>query len=97
MIANLLQEDKHLKIVTQKPKDQKPRFEWSALSVAVAEGAVPASIKVNIGGSERDFDSAEIADTVGSALTDLFWPARRRRATSTRRKTASWCRPSRAR
>jgi len=72
MIANLLQEDKHLKKVTQTPKDQKPRFEWSALSVASTDGSVPTSIKVNIGGSERDFDSAEIADTVGSALTDLF-------------------------
>ncbi|MGV3659610.1 MAG: ribonucleoside-diphosphate reductase subunit alpha [Prosthecobacter sp.] len=72
MIANLLQEDKHLKKVAHMPKDQKPRFEWSALSVATTDGSVPTSIKVSIGGSERDFDSAEIADTVGSALTDLF-------------------------
>jgi len=34
MIANLLQEDKVLKRVTQTPKDQKPQFEWSALAVA---------------------------------------------------------------
>jgi ribonucleoside-diphosphate reductase alpha chain len=72
MIANLLQEDKVLKRVTQTPKDQKPQFEWSALAVAAIGETVPASIKVSIGGKERDFDSAEIADTVGSALTDLF-------------------------
>jgi ribonucleoside-diphosphate reductase alpha chain len=72
MIANLLQEDKVLKRVTQTPKDQKPHFEWSALAVSAIGETVPASIKVSIGGKERDFDSAEIADTVGSALTDLF-------------------------
>ncbi|MBL9130568.1 MAG: ribonucleoside-diphosphate reductase subunit alpha [Verrucomicrobiaceae bacterium] len=72
MIATLLQEDKVLKRVTQTPKDQKPHYQWSTLAVASIGETVPASIKVNIGGSERDFDSAEIADTVGSALTDLF-------------------------
>jgi ribonucleoside-diphosphate reductase alpha chain len=34
--------------------------------------SVPSSIKVNVGGAERDFDAEEIADTVGCALTDLF-------------------------
>lgn len=73
MIASLLQEDKVLKKVTQTPKDQKPAFKWSALSVASSIGeTLPASIKVNVGGAERDFDAEEIADTVGSALADLF-------------------------
>lgn len=72
MITTLLQEDKVLKKVTQTPKDQKPRFEWSTLAITTVETEVPASIKVNIGGAERDFDAKEIADTVGSALTDLF-------------------------
>lgn len=72
MITSLLQEDKVLKKVTQTPKDQKPHFQWSAHAVSSVETSVPASIKVNIGGAERDFDSAEIADTVGNALTDLF-------------------------
>ena len=73
MIASLLQEDKVLKKVTQTPKDQKPAFKWSALSVASSIGeTLPASIKVNVGGAERDFDAEEIADTVGGALADLF-------------------------
>ena len=72
MITSLLQEDKVLKKVTQTPKDQKPHFEWSALAMTSVEETLPASIKVNVGGAERDFDAAEIADTVGSALTDLF-------------------------
>jgi hypothetical protein len=29
-------------------------------------------IKVDADGSERDFDLAEIADTIGNALTDLL-------------------------
>lgn len=70
MIANLLQEDNRLKKVAQTPKDQKPRFEWSPLAKSKVETGT--SIKVNVGGAERDFDSAEIADTVGGALTDLF-------------------------
>ncbi len=72
MITSLLQEDKVLKKVTQTPKDQKPHFQWSALAVSTSGAPIPAAIKVNIGGNERDFDAAEIADTVGGALTDLF-------------------------
>ena len=72
MITSLLQEDKVLKKVTQTPKDQKPSFAWGTLAFTSQETSVPTSIKVSIGGAERDFDSKEIADTVGSALTDLF-------------------------
>lgn len=72
MITTLLQEDKVLKKVTQTPKDQKPRFAWRTLAISSAEVSVPSSIKVNVGGAERDFDAEEIADTVGCALTDLF-------------------------
>ncbi len=70
MIQDLLHEDKALKKVAHTPKDQKPRFEWSALTVGGAESA--SAIKVKVGGDERDFDMGEIADTVGSALADLF-------------------------
>ena len=71
MIANLLHEDKALKKVAHTPKDQKPRFEWSALTLGPGD-AKPSAIKVKVGGNERDFDMGEIADTVGSALADLF-------------------------
>ena len=72
MIANLLQEDKVLRTVTKTPKDQKPRFDWSALAAGVTTAPTPSAIKVNVGGAERDFDMGEIADTIGSTLTDLF-------------------------
>ncbi len=71
MITSLLHEDKALKRVAHTPKDQKPRFEWSALTLGAADSAASA-IKVKVGGNERDFDVGEIADTVGSALADLF-------------------------
>ncbi|HEY1052334.1 MAG TPA: ribonucleoside-diphosphate reductase subunit alpha [Prosthecobacter sp.] len=70
MIQDLLHEDKALKKVAHTPKDQKPRFEWSALTVGGTESA--SAIKVKVGADERDFDMGEIADTVGSALADLF-------------------------
>jgi ribonucleoside-diphosphate reductase alpha chain len=73
MIASLLKEDKQLKRVAHTPKDQKPRFEWSSLAAgAFSDEDVPASIKVRIHGLERDFQAGEIADTVGSAVADLF-------------------------
>ena len=36
MIHNLLHEDKELKRVAHTPKDQKPRFEWSAVLQSLA-------------------------------------------------------------
>ncbi|MCX6858115.1 MAG: hypothetical protein NTV80_24805, partial [Verrucomicrobia bacterium] len=71
MIANLLHEDKALKKVAHTPKDQKPSFKWGALNVGTGDSTASA-IKVKVGGNERDFDMGEIADTVGSALADLF-------------------------
>ena len=71
MITDLLHEDKALKRVAHTPKDQKPQFEWSALTAGVAGIAMTAP-KVRIGSSERDFDVGEIADTVGNAITDLL-------------------------
>ncbi len=71
MITNLLEEDKALKHFAQTPKDQKPQFEWSALTASVA-GMPATTSKVLVGSSERDFDVGEIADTVGNAITDLL-------------------------
>jgi ribonucleoside-diphosphate reductase alpha chain len=72
MITELLHEDKALKRVAHTPKDQKPQFEWSALTAGVAGIPMTAAPKVRIGSSERDFDVGEIADTVGNAITDLL-------------------------
>lgn len=76
MLQNLLHEDKELKRVAHTPKDQKPQFEWSAVTASITDAA-PTSIKVKVGGDERDFDMGEIADTVGGALTDLLLARRK--------------------
>jgi ribonucleoside-diphosphate reductase alpha chain len=69
MIANLLQEDKALRQVTKAPKAQKPQHDWRS---GVGSRDSIAGMKVTVGGSERDFDMGEIADTIGNTLTDLF-------------------------
>ena len=71
MLNNLLQEDQELKRVALTPNDQKPRFEWSALTQE-GLGMEAPDVKVRVGNSERDFDLGEIADTVGNAITDLL-------------------------
>ncbi len=72
MITELLHEDKALKRVAHTPKDQKPQFEWSALTDDVTGSKPASSVKVRIGTNERPFDVGEIADTVGNAITDLL-------------------------
>jgi len=67
----LLVEDKELKRVARSPKTDKPQFEWSALAASMGDKTT-STMKVNVGGNERDFDLGEIADTVGNAITDLL-------------------------
>ncbi len=65
-----LQEDLELKRLTTTPKNEKPRFCWR--DVLLNEGLVQPDIMVEVGGVERAFDLAEVADTIGHALTDLM-------------------------
>ncbi|MFU8847709.1 MAG: ribonucleoside-diphosphate reductase subunit alpha [Opitutales bacterium] len=64
------EEDLELKRFAATPKEKKPRFEWGT---ALGENRLHRpEIKVEADGAERDFDLAEIADTIGNALTDLL-------------------------
>lgn len=64
------EEDLELKRYTSTPKDKKPRYDWRGV---IGEGSFSRSqIKIQSGSAERDFDLAEIADTIGAALTDLL-------------------------
>ncbi|MGB0272193.1 MAG: ribonucleoside-diphosphate reductase subunit alpha [Opitutales bacterium] len=64
------EEDLELKRYATTPKENKPRFDWRGV---VGEGSLQRpEIKVAAEGVERDFDLAEIADTIGAALTDLL-------------------------
>ena len=63
-------EDLELKRFTSTPKDEKPRFDWRG--VINEDRLNRPEIKIEAAGEEREFDLAEIADTIGAALTDLL-------------------------
>ena len=63
------EEDLELKRFAATP-DKKPRYDWRA--VVGADSFQRPEIKVQAEGMVRDFDLAEIADTIGESLTDLL-------------------------
>ncbi|MGJ8652483.1 MAG: ribonucleoside-diphosphate reductase subunit alpha [Opitutaceae bacterium] len=64
------EEDRELKRYAATPKEKKPRFDWAG--VLGEDRFHRSEIKIEAEGGERDFDLAEIADTIGAALTDLL-------------------------
>ncbi|MFQ3240860.1 MAG: ribonucleoside-diphosphate reductase alpha chain [Lentimonas sp.] len=64
------EEDLELKRYATTPKEKKPRFDWAG--VLGDDRFQRPEIKIDAKGGERDFDLAEIADTIGAALTDLL-------------------------
>jgi ribonucleoside-diphosphate reductase alpha chain len=64
------EEDLELKRFASTPKEKKPRFEWG--SALGQDRLSRPEITIESEGAERDFDLAEIADTIGNALTDLL-------------------------
>jgi ribonucleoside-diphosphate reductase alpha chain len=75
MIKNLpVEEDIALKRFSSIPNDQKPRFNWKEVfhgpDTESSEVATQINIKTEDG--VRAFDIAEIADTIGNALTNLL-------------------------
>jgi ribonucleoside-diphosphate reductase alpha chain len=64
------EEDLELKRYASTPKEKKPRFDWAG--VLGDDRFQRPEIKIEAEGGERDFDLAEIADTIGAALTDLL-------------------------
>ncbi len=74
IVRNILKEDLQLKHFAEQPTEHNPpRFDWSEYARAQTP-AIPGQlqIKIEIGGQTRDYDIAEVADTVGGALTDLL-------------------------
>lgn len=64
------EQDIELERFVSTPKDKKPRFDWRG--VITEDRLQRPEIKIEANGAERDFDLAEIADTIGHALTDLL-------------------------
>ncbi|MFL2835812.1 MAG: ribonucleoside-diphosphate reductase subunit alpha [Coraliomargaritaceae bacterium] len=64
------EEDLELKRFTDTPLGNKPRFDWRG--VISAEQFSSSEIRIQTESGEQAFDLAEIAETIGSALTDLL-------------------------
>ena len=68
-----LEEDLALKRLATTPLDQKPGFAWrEALGDSSFETALPAVTVTRSTGEEKQFNLADVADEIGSALTDLL-------------------------
>lgn len=68
-----LEEDIALKRLATTPLDQKPGFAWrDALGDFSFESSLPDIIVTRGAGEERQFNLADVADEIGSALTDLL-------------------------
>ena len=63
-------EDQELKRFIEIPLEKKPRFDWRGV---IGDDRFKSSeILIQTEKGEQAFDLAEIADTIGSALTDLL-------------------------
>ena len=60
-----------LKRLAAQPADHKPRFDWRHVAKAAAEVSQGLPIRVKGHQGMRDLRHGDIADTVGSAVTDL--------------------------
>ncbi|NDV62432.1 ribonucleoside-diphosphate reductase subunit alpha [Puniceicoccales bacterium CK1056] len=68
-------EDIALKRFTRTPKEDKPRFDWRGVvddDTKFPADMIPSSVKVKAGNGVSNFDLAEVAETVGNALTNLI-------------------------
>lgn len=64
------EEDLALKRFAFTPAEDKPRFNWR--EVVPSSGVERLDVKITDLDDDRDFDLAEIAETIGNALTDLL-------------------------
>ncbi len=72
MIArNVYHEDRGIKNLLGKSKEEKPRFNWRGAACG-GDGNGASAFKVRVLDEHRDFDLGEIADTIGNALADLL-------------------------
>jgi ribonucleoside-diphosphate reductase alpha chain len=67
-----LEEDLALKSVVTKPRTQKPDFAWRDALEAADSEPISSGVLVTRSGQERTFSLADVADDIGSALTDLL-------------------------
>ncbi|MBL9154010.1 MAG: ribonucleoside-diphosphate reductase subunit alpha [Verrucomicrobiales bacterium] len=67
---DFIEQDRLLQRYAATPQDKKPHYNWAEVTRGSQfNGETP--LQVRVGGQTRPFDIAEIADTVGNAVTDL--------------------------
>ena len=69
------EEDLALKRFTRTPAEDRPRFNWRGIvddDTLFPADMIPDTVKVRAGDGVANFDLAEVADTVGCALTNLI-------------------------
>ncbi len=69
------EEDIALKRFATADRETKPRFDWRGIvndATLFPTDMIPSTVKVMAGENVADFDLAEVADTVGVALTNLI-------------------------
>jgi ribonucleoside-diphosphate reductase alpha chain len=69
---NLYEEDLALKHFAAQPADHKPRFDWRRVAKAAVDASSGLPIRIKGQQGVRDLGQGDIADTVGSAVTDLY-------------------------
>ncbi len=65
-----IEQDMQLQRFAATPQEMKPRFNWGEVA-EIAETDDATRLYVQVGEERQDFNPAEIADTIGSAVTDL--------------------------
>tara|TARA_B100001248_G_scaffold261923_1_gene255036 strand:+ start:68264 stop:71521 length:3258 start_codon:yes stop_codon:yes gene_type:complete len=69
MLRKTFDRDLALKRFVTKPSQDKPRFNWREV---IQDDWTKPEITIKTGAQEKAFDVAEVAETIGAALTDLL-------------------------
>jgi len=69
--THLYKEDAKIKALATTPKEDRIKFDWRNVACGEPANSLTA-LKVKVRDEHRDFDLGEIADTIGSALSDLL-------------------------
>ncbi|NNE91657.1 MAG: ribonucleoside-diphosphate reductase subunit alpha, partial [Verrucomicrobiales bacterium] len=68
---DFIEQDLQLQRYAATPQDQKPRFNWADMADECESDEANSRLFVQVGAERKGFNPAEIADTVGNAVTDL--------------------------
>jgi ribonucleoside-diphosphate reductase alpha chain len=70
--SNMFHEEEKLRNLSRGARSDRPRYQWESVVSETRSPVPPGSVKVLVRGQEADFDLGEVANTIGSALTNLM-------------------------